>query len=169
MLWKNKNQDSTAEQAVWRKKQARNFHDDLEQALSNTPIQTPPDDSIDSIINIPSQNEPVAPVALEAELGVVQDDNDSLEDSEIQFLKDEIHRRVINKIDLTTIGELKEDELRLEIRRNAESAMADTMNFLNEEQRQALIEEVIDETFGCLLYTSPSPRDRQKSRMPSSA
>ena len=24
-------------------------------------------------------------------------------------------------------------------------------------------------TFNCLLYTSPSPRDRQKSRMPSSA
>ena len=27
--------------------------------------------------------------------------------------------------------------------------------------------EAIDD--GCLLYTSPSPRDRQKSRMPSSA
>ena len=26
-----------------------------------------------------------------------------------------------------------------------------------------------DELKGCLLYTSPSPRDRQKSRMPSSA
>ena len=25
------------------------------------------------------------------------------------------------------------------------------------------------DTIGCLLYTSPSPRDRQKSRMPSSA
>ena len=25
------------------------------------------------------------------------------------------------------------------------------------------------ETWHCLLYTSPSPRDRQKSRMPSSA
>ena len=25
------------------------------------------------------------------------------------------------------------------------------------------------EALGCLLYTSPSPRDRQKSRMPSSA
>ena len=24
-------------------------------------------------------------------------------------------------------------------------------------------------SLGCLLYTSPSPRDRQKSRMPSSA
>ena len=27
----------------------------------------------------------------------------------------------------------------------------------------------LDATLGCLLYTSPSPRDRQKSRMPSSA
>ena len=26
-----------------------------------------------------------------------------------------------------------------------------------------------EQTKGCLLYTSPSPRDRQKSRMPSSA
>ena len=30
-----------------------------------------------------------------------------------------------------------------------------------------VIQTVIDS--GCLLYTSPSPRDRQKSRMPSSA
>ena len=31
-------------------------------------------------------------------------------------------------------------------------------------------EEIVGYTFyGCLLYTSPSPRDRQKSRMPSSA
>ena len=28
--------------------------------------------------------------------------------------------------------------------------------------------EILEEN-GCLLYTSPSPRDRQKSRMPSSA
>ena len=27
----------------------------------------------------------------------------------------------------------------------------------------------INQVFNCLLYTSPSPRDRQKSRMPSSA
>ena len=27
----------------------------------------------------------------------------------------------------------------------------------------------VKENTGCLLYTSPSPRDRQKSRMPSSA
>ena len=29
--------------------------------------------------------------------------------------------------------------------------------------------EVRDVLYSCLLYTSPSPRDRQKSRMPSSA
>ena len=27
----------------------------------------------------------------------------------------------------------------------------------------------LDEAFACLLYTSPSPRDRTRSRMPSSA
>ena len=29
--------------------------------------------------------------------------------------------------------------------------------------------EAFDKAYNCLLYTSPSPRDRQKSRMPSSA
>ena len=31
------------------------------------------------------------------------------------------------------------------------------------------IKELNEEVDNCLLYTSPSPRDRQKSRMPSSA
>ena len=36
---------------------------------------------------------------------------------------------------------------------------------------QALAELVVEQAWSylCLLYTSPSPRDRQKSRMPSSA
>ena len=34
---------------------------------------------------------------------------------------------------------------------------------------QALAEAGYDKSKACLLYTSPSPRDRQKSRMPSSA
>ena len=40
-----------------------------------------------------------------------------------------------------------------------------------EERRVDWHEEnnLLDETHACLLYTSPSPRDRQKSRMPSSA
>ena len=31
------------------------------------------------------------------------------------------------------------------------------------------VKNLNDYSIGCLLYTSPSPRDRQKSRMPSSA
>ena len=31
------------------------------------------------------------------------------------------------------------------------------------------LQNSVDKTIACLLYTSPSPRDRQKSRMPSSA
>ena len=31
------------------------------------------------------------------------------------------------------------------------------------------IDIITEGGWGCLLYTSPSPRDRQKSRMPSSA
>ena len=36
-------------------------------------------------------------------------------------------------------------------------------------QLQAEGHDIIDLTIGCLLYTSPSPRDRTRSRMPSSA
>ena len=39
----------------------------------------------------------------------------------------------------------------------------------NEDNREHLIIELGDLLWYCLLYTSPSPRDRQKSRMPSSA
>ena len=35
--------------------------------------------------------------------------------------------------------------------------------------KKALYENVVKLNMICLLYTSPSPRDRQKSRMPSSA
>ena len=38
-------------------------------------------------------------------------------------------------------------------------------SFVPQDTKKIIIEGVL----GCLLYTSPSPRDRQKSRMPSSA
>ena len=36
-------------------------------------------------------------------------------------------------------------------------------------EKAKLMHEKTHENIRCLLYTSPSPRDRQKSRMPSSA
>ena len=32
-----------------------------------------------------------------------------------------------------------------------------------------LSEPILDQCYNCLLYTSPSPRDKRQSRMPSSA
>ena len=40
---------------------------------------------------------------------------------------------------------------------------------LHADQIQGFFEVPVDHLYACLLYTSPSPRDRQKSRMPSSA
>ena len=39
----------------------------------------------------------------------------------------------------------------------------------NEEVKQAIWPPSEQDTSGCLLYTSPSPRDKRQSRMPSSA
>ena len=40
---------------------------------------------------------------------------------------------------------------------------------VSEKRRQSLYSSIYDSHFVCLLYTSPSPRDRTRSRMPSSA
>ena len=36
-------------------------------------------------------------------------------------------------------------------------------------QAKCALESIIEQAYNCLLYTSPSPRDRTRSRMPSSA
>ena len=64
-----------------------------------------------------------------------------------------------------------------EITQNAEGEDVFVQRFTREEQYTVVIEEsfylgLLSEAptaIACLLYTSPSPRDRQKSRMPSSA
>ena len=47
--------------------------------------------------------------------------------------------------------------------------MEDVVRRLERLQKNKSEEEQTSKLFTCLLYTSPSPRDRQKSRMPSSA
>ena len=58
--------------------------------------------------------------------------------------------------------------------RAAKSQQIDLYDFATLQKVSTLIDtknhkELIDGIDSCLLYTSPSPRDRQKSRMPSSA
>ena len=57
-------------------------------------------------------------------------------------------------------------------RRSNQHGLDDLIRGIEEEGGTAsgfLINVVEPESIDCLLYTSPSPRDRQKSRMPSSA
>ncbi|HOM18189.1 MAG TPA: ATPase, T2SS/T4P/T4SS family, partial [Thermoguttaceae bacterium] len=71
-------------------------------------------------------------------------------------LKQRIHSKLVDKLDLSRVGELEGDVLRREIRLVVEH-LCDTENtMLNRAERERLVEEVLDETFGlgpleCLL------------------
>ena len=49
------------------------------------------------------------------------------------------------------------------------SLLANEMQQMAAAEQQAVLKVMITRGSGCLLYTSPSPRDRTRSRMPSSA
>jgi len=67
---------------------------------------------------------------------------------DFESLKRLIHGKLVDKLDLNRLGELQGDTLRREIRLVVEH-LCDTENpLLNRSERERLIEEVLDETFG---------------------
>jgi pilus assembly protein CpaF len=62
--------------------------------------------------------------------------------------KKELHQQLIAGMDLSAIGSLNEDELRLEVRRGAEELCRQSSDLLSLSERERLINEVLDETFG---------------------
>jgi pilus assembly protein CpaF len=67
---------------------------------------------------------------------------------EFDSLKRRIHGKLVDKLDLTKVGELEGDVLRREIRLVVEHLCDTEETFLNRNERERLIEEVLDETFG---------------------
>ena len=65
----------------------------------------------------------------------------------------------------TQRGQLPLDELRV----FAEAFDRISRAYVEDVDDKALLEKAIKGLLSCLLYTSPSPRDRTRSRMPSSA
>ncbi len=63
-------------------------------------------------------------------------------------LKRRIHGKLVDKLDLTKIGELEGDVLRREIRLVVEHLSDAEDTLLNRSERERLVEEVLDETFG---------------------
>ena len=63
------------------------------------------------------------------------------------------------------------ETLCLSLKNNYEIAVVTNDIYTKEDANFLINKKVLEEgrIIGCLLYTSPSPRDRQKTRMPSSA
>jgi len=72
------------------------------------------------------------------------------QDKEAAFekLKQSIHSKLVDKLDLTQVGAMEGDVLRREIRLVVEHLCDTEDTFLNRNERDRLIDEVLDETFG---------------------
>ena len=82
---------------------------------------------------------------------------------EFENLKRRIHGKLVDKLDLTRVGELEGDVLRREIRLVVEHLCDTEDTLLNRNERERLVEEVLDETFGLgpleLLLKDPTISD----------
>jgi pilus assembly protein CpaF len=70
--------------------------------------------------------------------------------AEERFLryKRELHQQLIAGMDLSAIGAMDECELRVEVRHAAEELCRNSSDLLNLSERERLVSEVLDETFG---------------------
>ncbi len=63
-------------------------------------------------------------------------------------IKRQLHHQLITGMDLSLIGAMNEAELRVEVRHAAEELIRHGSDLLNLSERERLVSEVIDETFG---------------------
>src|SRR4051794_19819984 len=71
----------------------------------------------------------------------------SAEDRLLRYKRD-LHQRLISSMDLSALGGLSEDELRRDVRRAAEELCRNSPDLLSLTDREKLVTEVLDETFG---------------------
>lgn len=67
---------------------------------------------------------------------------------EFEQIKRRIHNKLVDKLDLSRVGDLKGDQLRREIRMVVEHLCDADGTLLNRAERDRIIDEVLDETFG---------------------
>ncbi len=82
---------------------------------------------------------------------------------EYDALKQRIHQKLIGKLDLARVGDMANDVLRREIRVVIEHLCDGENNLMNRLERDRLVEEILDETFGLgpleLLLKDPTISD----------
>lgn len=67
---------------------------------------------------------------------------------DFELFKRRIHNKLVDKLDLSRVGDLKGDQLRREIRLVVEHLCDAENTLINRAERDRIIEEVLDETFG---------------------
>jgi pilus assembly protein CpaF len=67
---------------------------------------------------------------------------------ELRRLKAQLHRQLVTGMDLSLLGSLDRDTLRLEVRRVAEELCQRSSSLLSRAEREQVVNEVLDETFG---------------------
>jgi pilus assembly protein CpaF len=84
-------------------------------------------------------------------------------ENNFEELKQRIHNKLVDKLDLTRVGELEGDTLRREIRLVVEHLCDSEDTLLNRNERERLVNEVLDETFGLgpleMLLKDPTVSD----------
>ena len=78
-------------------------------------------------------------------------------------IKKELHQKLIAEMDLSAMGTLGEEELRDEVRKGAEQLCRQSDDLLSMTERERLVGEVLDETFGIgpleILMRDPTVSD----------
>ncbi len=69
-------------------------------------------------------------------------------ESDFEDLKRKIHGKLVDKLDLSRVGELDDSVLRTQVRMVVEHLCDQEDTLLNRSERERLIDEVLDETFG---------------------
>ena len=89
--------------------------------------------------------------------------SDQSKQEEIEIIKRRMHQRLVDKIDLSRVGDLKGESFRREIRLVVEHLCDSENTFLNRSERDRIIDEVLDETLGLgpleFLLKDPSISD----------
>ena len=67
---------------------------------------------------------------------------------ELRRLKSEVHHRLVVGMDLAALSSMTREQLRQEVRRVAEELCQRSSSLLNRQERERLVSEVLDETFG---------------------
>lgn len=88
---------------------------------------------------------------------------DQSKQEEFENIKRRIHQKLVDKLDLSRVGDLKGESFRREIRLVVEHLCESDNTFLNRSERDRVIDEVLDETLGLgpleFLLKDPSISD----------